>query len=519
MKVCLKTLCLAASAILVPVAPSSGSAVAQEDTRPVLTIAVQSDPVMDVLGPHQEVSNVAHRYLHNIFDTLLTIDYFDNWSLAPGLAESWERVDDRTVEFTLRQGVSFHDGGELTADDVVFSLSPDRILDESWPGAGAMTPFWGGLDTVEAIDRYTVRFTTNAADPLLEYRVASMGAEIISRSAFEAAASLEAWNRAPVGTGPFRVVEYRADQQALYAAFDDYWGDAPAIREVRWIVIPEVGARVAGLVAGDYDIITNLPPDQLGQVDQYDHLHSAGGPIGNHHILIFDTQNPILADPRMRHALSLAIDRQLIVDALWDGRTVVPNGYQWTAFGNLYFDDRPQPAYDPDRARALVAETGYDGSVIPFNIVNNYYTTEVPRAEVLVDMWRTIGVNVDITIHEDFSDLNGGLRNGSTSILSPDPVGSIVRTWGRGSYWDRQGVMAAVDGREHFFDLGEDLAVTLEPDERRRIFGDILTFFETEMPKVVLHQNAMFYGMRSDIAWRPVESPIMELRAFNLQMP
>ena len=496
----------------------SSAVAAQEDTRPVLTIAVQSDPVMDVLGPHQEVSNVAQRYLHNLFDGLLSIDYVDNWALRPGLAESWQRLDDRTIEFTLRRGVLFHNGEELTAEDVVFSLSPERLLDESWPGAGAMTPFWSVLDTVEAIDRYTVRFTTNAVDPLFEYRVAAMGSEIISRTAFEAAESIEAWNRAPVGTGPFRVLEYRADERAVYGAFDDYWGGPPNVREVHWIVIPEVAGRVAGLVAGDYDIITNLPPDQLDQVDQYEHLETVGGPIGNHHILIFDTQNPILADPRMRHALSLAIDRELIVEALWAGRTRIPNSYQWPAFGALYFEDRPTPAYDPEQARALVAQTDYDGSVIPFNIVNNYYTTEVARAEVLVDMWRSIGVNVEITIHEDFSALNGGLRNGSTSILSPDPVGSIVRTWGRGSYWDRQDVMAAVEGRERFFDLGQELAVTLDTAERRRIFGEILTFFEAEMPNVVLNQNAMFYGKRMDVDWQPIESPIMELRASNLQM-
>ena len=504
--------------IVVAASAATPAAAQSENDRPVLTIAVQSDPVQDVLDPHREVSNVGQRFMHNLFDSLLTIDYFDGWRIGPGLAQSWRRVDDRTFEFVLRDDVVFHDGSVMTADDVVFSLSPERILAEDWPGAGAMQRFWGGLESVEALDDRTVRFTTTEVDPMFEFRVAAGGSQIISRAAFEAADTVDAWSRTPIGTGPFRVAEYRPDEIVVYEAFDAYWGGAPSVAEVRWIVVPEVAARIAGLIAGDFDIITNLSPDQLSQVSRHEGFRVAGGPIGNHHILIFDTRHADLDDPRMRRALSLAIDRRAIVDALWEGQTAIPNGYQFSAFGDLYHSDWPEPEYDPEAARTLVEEAGYSGQVVPFNIVNNYYTTEVPRAEVLVDMWRDIGVDVDITIHDDFSNLNGGLRNGSTTIVYPDPVGSICLTWSAGSYWDRQGVMENVPGRDRFFEFCGDLASTLDVEERRRTFGEILGFFETEMPMVVLHQNAMFYGLRDGIDWRPVESPIMELRAFNLQV-
>ena len=486
------------------------------ETRPTLRIAVQSDPTLNVLDPHQEVSNVGQRFMHNLFDSLLTIDYFDNWSIKPGLATSWKRTGPRSLELTLREGVKFHDGTLLDADDVVFSLSPQRLLSEDWPGAGAMGRFWSGIESIKAVDMRVVKITTKELDPLLEYRIAAGGSQIISKAAFESAESIEAWSRAPVGTGPFKVGRYRPDEMIVYEAFDDYWGGRPTVSAVHWVVVPETAARLAGLFAGDYDIVTNVPPDQVGRIEVDPGSKIAGGPIGNLHILIFDTRNPHLKDPRLRKALSLAIDRQLIVDALWGGQTDVPQGYQFEAFGPLYDAGRPNLEYDPARAKALVLESDYDGTAIPFNIVNNYYTTEVPRAEALVDMWQEIGVKVDITIHEDFSNLNGGLRNGSTTIYYPDPVGSICRTWGDGSYWDRQGVMESVPARDSFFRHCNELGATIDSAKRREAFGKVLDFFETEMPSVPLHRNAMFYGVRQGIEWQAVDSPIMELRPFNL---
>ena len=437
---------LAALAVLL----STGVGHAVADERPVLRIAIQLDPVTNTVDPQREISNVAGRIIHNIFDSLIKTDHAGSYALKPGLATSWKRIDDRTVEVALRRGVKFHDGNELTAEDVAFTFAPERILAKTWPGN--MRPYWSGLERIDIIDRYTLRFVTKKADPVFEYRLGSRASGIISKKAFEAAESLDAWGRRPVGTGPYRVVDYRANDAIVLQAFDDHWDGKPTAREMRWHIVPEVAGRVAGLVAGEFDIITNVPPDQLANIDRYEHLETVGGAIENHHVLMFDSRHEKLQDVKLRRALSLAVDRQLIIDTLWAGRTSIPRSHQWPAFGKLYDPKRTAPKYDPELAKKLVAESSYDGEVIPFRIKNNYYTNEVARAQILADMWRKIGVKTKIEIKEKTKDLAGGIRNWSNTMHYPDPVGAIIRNWGPGSSADRRGFIANIDtkiGRAH----------------------------------------------------------------------
>lgn len=503
-------------ALALPLIVNFSGVSAQEPT--ILKIATPSDTTTGLLDPHREVSIAMQRYAHNLYDSLLQIDYLDGWKLKPALAISWERTGDRTLKLTLRDGVHFHDGSEMTAEDVVFSLSPDRLLSEDWPGAGAMKRLWGGIESVEALDSHTVQFTTREIDPQLEYRLAANGSQILSKSAFETSASIEEWSKAPVGTGPFEVTEFRPGELAVYERFDAYWDELPAVNQITWQVVPEIATRVAGLATGEFDLITNVDPDQIDLITSKDDIEVVGGPIANHHILIFDTQNPWLADIRMRRALSLAIDRKLIVQTLWGGRTSIPKGYQFEEYGDLYVADHPEISYDLAEAKRLVSETDYNGEPIPFNITNNYYTTEIPRAEAMVSMWKSAGINVKIKINEDFSHLNGGIRNGATRLSYPDPVGSIVRTWGRSSYWDNQGVMASISEREEFFKIADDISSTIDPKKRQQQAAQILAFFDEHLPTIPLHREAAFYGKRKSINWTPSSSPAMEFRASNLSI-
>lgn len=480
----------------------------------VLRIATPSDPVNGLLDPHREVSIAMERYIYNVFDSLIEIDYLDGWKLKPALATSWQWTDDLTLELVLREGVRFHNGDLMSADDVVFSLSPDRILAEDWPGAGAMKSLWSNIESIEAVDALTVRVRAKTTDPQLEYRLASNGSQIISKSAFESAGSLDEWGRKPVGTGPFMVSDFRPGEVATFERFADYWGLPADVERLVWNVVPEIAARIAGLVSGEFDLITNVDPDQIGVLEARDNVKVVGGPIANLHILIFDTRNRWLSDLRIRRALSLAVDRKAIVQSLWGGRTSVPNGYQFEEYGPLYFPDQSEIAFDPAEAARLVSEAGYDGETIPFNITNNYYTTEVPRAEAMVAMWQAVGLNVAITIHEDFSNLNGGLRNGATRLSYPDPVGAIVRTWGPESFWDKEGVMTSIPPTavDEFFGACRAISSTLDLELRKQKAREIVAWFDEHLAAVPLHREAAFYGLRADVSWQPSTAAAMQFR-------
>lgn len=479
---------------------------------PELTVAVQENPAQ--LDPVLLTRNVAYRVLPNVFETLIEVDYQNGSVLVPALATDWRRIDDRTMEFDLRRGVTFHDGSEMTADDVVFSFGEQRMGPDQ-PGHNAYRRFLNTIESVEAVDDHTVRVRTNAPDPILELRLSGWSSQIVSQDAFEAAGDWETWWNNPVGTGPFQVAEHIANDRLVLAAHDGYWGEAPAVDRVVFAVIPELSTRIAGLAAGDFDVITEVTVDQIETIEGEDGLDVVGGVIRNHRILNYDFDNPLLRDPRIREALNLAIDRQLIVDTIWQGRVEVTNGFQWPDFGVLYDPDREGPAYDPDRARALLAEAGYDGEPISYRIRNNYYPAQIVTAQAIAAMWQDVGFNIDMQILDSwdqvFAEPGTGIRDGSAPPLFADPISGLWRNYGDGAS-DNENWR-----NEQFDEYGQTLLYSLDPAERAAAHQSMLDIWHHEDPPgTILHALGQFYGLRDGVEWTPYNVSFMDLGANNL---
>ena len=510
----------AVCAALVVSSTVSAGAMAQDDNRPDLVIAVQDLPsVFDPLDPRTGAAS-NYRVFYSIFDHLLDIDYVGDFSIIPSIATDWRRIDDVTLEFTIRDDVVFQDGTPMTVEDVAFSLGPERMLNEDAPGHEQKTTFLPALAGVEIVDEDTLRLTTDAPSPVIVAQLASWGAPIISQAAYERAGSWDAWVQAPVATGPYRLAEFRPDELARLEAHDDYWGGRPPARSITFRLVPEEAARVAGLVAGDYDIITNVSIDQIGTIEAADGVRVVGGDTPSIRGVLFDSEtNPQLADPRVRRALGLAIDRDLLVESLWDGRVSVPNGPQTPILRDLYIADHEGPRFDPDAARALLTEAGYDGEMIPFRMVSaDYYPSEFNTAQAIVQMWRDIGANVDLQLVENWAQVTGrpgtGLMNYSDGLFYPDPVSQL---------WRRHGVngWSQVNGwwhNEEFNDLGEILVNNLDQEERRNAFARMIEIFDEDPPGTILHTHPVFYGMRADLKWQPFVVGQMDFRNRNLSV-
>ena len=349
------------------------------------------------LLPLREQSNVGERtFLTSLWEGLIGRNYQGALENVPMLATSWRRIDERTVEFTPRQGVKFHNGDTMTAEDVAFSFGPERMFGpegakpeaqgktlfttETNPGrAGKELPpevpavarrMLPALEKVEVVDKYTVRFVNRTPDGVLEGRLSRPGTEIVSRRAFEAAGSWLEWARRPVTTSPYKVREYHADSMLNLDPHEDYWGGRPPLREPRFVEVPEVSSRINGLLSGEYTFATDHPPDQIAGIEKNPAFEVRGGTILNHRLTVFDKNHPQLANPLVRRAFTHAIDRTAIVDALWGGRTVVPRGLQWDFFGPMQHADWTVPKYDPAEARRLVKEAGYKGDPIPYRLRN-----------------------------------------------------------------------------------------------------------------------------------------------------
>lgn len=492
------------------------AAVGLADERPDINVGVTLNPPR--LDPMAENSNVNARVMKNVLETLIRTDSQNDGALVPGLAESWSRIDGRTVEFKIRSGVTCHNGETFDANDVAFSLGTTRFLGEDAPGWAIAQQYLGGLEAVDVKDDHTVQIRFKDRDPLIELRFANWMSEMICQDAYIAAGSWESWVQNPVGTGPYKVGEVVHGDYIRLIANETYWGgDVPA-NSVTFKVVPEMASRIAGLSTGEYDFMTELTTDQFPVLQGNDDLKIAGGPIRNIRVIIFDEKNPQLQDPRIRQALSHAIDRDLIVEAMFGGLVTVPNGMQMKIFGDLYIGDHKGTSYDPAKAKALLKEAGYNGEEISYRYLQDYYTGEVDTAQILAEMWRQVGLNIKLELVENWGQIEDvaegrGIFNWSNSAEYPDPLGQIYRLYGPNGWFQVNGTYES----DEFNGLGEALQIG-ETSARIDAMRAMLEIYErTDPPGTYLHTLPMFYGVRSNIDWQATDTGFMDFSANSLK--
>jgi peptide/nickel transport system substrate-binding protein len=519
-------------------------AIGQTDDRPTITVAVQQVATSASLEVVRERSNVGERVQQSIFENLIARNLKANLQPIPGLAESWKRIDDRTVELSLRKGVKFHNGDEMTSEDVVFTFGPERMFGGDYDNNSSKTLFttvmardaiegkklpaevlgiakrlWPSLEKVEAVDKYTVRFVNRVPDVTMEGRIASGGSEIVSKRGFMEAKTWVDWARKPIATGPYKVREFKPDESLTLDAHEDYWGGRPPIKTIRFVVVPEVPSRINGLLSGQYEFIGDVPPDQVETIAKNPKFEVQGGLITNHRILVFDKHHPQLVDPRIRQALTHAIDRQAIVDSLWAGKTRVPPGLQWEFYGPMFIEGWKVPEYDVKKAQELLKAANYKGEPIPFRVLNNYYTNQVATAQIEVEMWRAAGLNVQLQMRENWqqifeSDGKRAMRDWSNSAPFNDPISSLVGQHGPQGQQQQAGEWS----NEEMNRLSGTLETETDMAKRKAMFKRMLEICEREDPAyTVLHQNATFTAKRKDIQWQSAPAFAMDFRAENFR--
>jgi peptide/nickel transport system substrate-binding protein len=523
--------------------------IARAEDRPTINVALQSMGSAGTLDTTDNTGTAARKYQNDIYEQLIALDLSDpNLGAKPGLATEWKWVSPEILEVKLRQGVKFHNGDEMKADDVVFSFSDERygLLPEQAKARDANQPIfaradgttgivppavtaagrkseWPLLKSVEKVDDYTVRFVMQKSTLDTEARLARVNyAAIISKRAFQNAKSWKDFALHPVATGPYKVDSVDQGSAIHLVAHDDYWGGKPPIAKLNFNIVPEAASRINGLLSGEYDIVSDVGPDQVPMIKGNSDFEVAGGPVANIRFIALDTNNGPLKNKLIRQALSHSIDRQTIVDSLWGGLTAVPQGFQHKLFGDLFVDDFKSPAYDPELAKKLLAEAGYKGEPITYRVHNDYYPNELTVAQFDLDNLRKIGFNIDFSVVDNPNDPapDRMMQDLSNTAYFAYPVALLANNCPNGTYHSGTNPKTGMWKNEEFDKLCNVLNTSTDRAEVKKAFARALEIIEVEDPAlIVLHQNAILYGKRADIQWKPSAMFVMDFRpgAFSIK--
>lgn len=361
-------------------APATEDGGGGDSAGATLVAAISSTP--DQLDPHLTSAYASFQILENVYDTLVEPD--DALEMVSALAESWETSDDQlSWTFTLREGVTFHDGSELTADDVVYSM--DRIAEE---GANAFR--LDGVEEVTAVDDATVEFQLSRPVPnLLSNLGAFKGLAILPEGAADEVDLATEAN----GTGPFRLASYSETDGAVLEANEEYWGEVPSLGGVEFRFISEPTAALTALENGEVDWTDNVPPQQIEPLADSGDLVLGAVPSNDYWYLAPNAAREPFDDPLVRQAIAHGIDREAVTaaarfDAATPNQTAIPEG-------NPYHFDYAPYERDPERARELLEEAGATDVAMDL-MVTDEYPESIQAAQVIDTQLAEVGIDVEI---------------------------------------------------------------------------------------------------------------------------
>jgi len=367
-----------------------------------LTIALSSEPTS--IDPHFHNLTPNNSLASHFFDALVIFD--EKQQVTPGLASSWKPIDDLTWEFKLREGVKFHDGSPFTADDVVFTMSRAPNV----PNSPSSFGLYVKGKTAVKIDDHTVHIKTAEPYPLMVTDMTTIA--IVSKKHAEDATTADFNSgKAAIGTGPFKFVQYVPGDRIVMEANPDYWGGKPKWDKVTLKPIKSSPSRVAALLAGDVDVIEEVPTSDIARLKSDPNVQLSSG-ISNRVVYLHldharddspyvkgpngePIKNP-LKDVRVRTAISKAINRKAIVDRVMEGVAIPAGQLLPSSFFGVSPNLKPVE-FDLEGAKKLLAEAGHEkGFQLTLHGPNDRYINDAKIAEAVGQMLTRLGLKMKV---------------------------------------------------------------------------------------------------------------------------
>jgi peptide/nickel transport system substrate-binding protein len=361
---------------------------------------------LNTLDPHFFASFPTNSSLQYFFDKLT--EYDDKLAVRPALAESWKLLDSTTWEFKLRKGVTFHDGTPFTADDVIFTIERVPNVPNS---PNSFAQFTRGIESVKKVDDHTIVVKTKAPNPQLLSDFANIF--IVQAKAARGATTADFNSgKAVVGTGPYKLVKFVTGESLEVERNDKYWGGKQPWAKVTERIIAKDPARLASLLTGQVDAIDAVPIPDLDRLRKDGKFGLYRGPAALVHYVALDSardtspfvtakdgkplaSNP-LKDPRVRKALSLAINRDAIAKRVMEGSATPASQMMPPIYPTASKSLKPD-GFDPAKAQALLKEAGWgEGFRIVLHCTNDRYPNDGAVAQAIAQMWSRIGLKAEV---------------------------------------------------------------------------------------------------------------------------
>nr|WP_155801406.1 ABC transporter substrate-binding protein [Jonquetella anthropi] len=446
------------------------------------------------LDPMMASDTMSFSVALHMFEPLVNVDGHTK-QLVPVLAEKWEMLDDHTYKFYLRHGVKFHNGEEMKASDVIFSVK--RFAQESiFKGS---TGKFIDPDGCEIVDDYTVLIRTKGPVGGFLENMKLPAFTICSEKAVNELG--KEYFRNPVGTGPFKFVSWSKGDKLELEAFDDYWGEKPAFKKLSIAVLPDDSSRVIALETGKVDMIYMVPASDMDRINADGKAKVVEAPGLNLTYMGMNTQSPKLSDPRVRQAIEYAIDKNVYNAVVYQGHAAVPAGPLVPA-STFTPKTAVDWSFNLEKAKKLMAEVG-DAAPKKLTLWVSNMQERIDGATVIQSMLAQIGIQLDIQVFES-SVFYDNLKSGKQELF--------ISRWGMqtnrdsGKYWNGLFNSDAIgntnDTRTNNPEIDKlinESTHTIDADARNAMFEELwvkLNDYQSIVPLAVANE---LYGGRVDL--------------------
>lgn len=430
----------------------------------------------------------------NLYDSLIRKDVTGN--LEPALATTWEFETPEALRLTLRTDVAWHDGAPFTARDVKFTI--ERIAnDETIVRHG----LFAHVERVEIVNDYEVIIHTSRPDPLLPLNLSGSGAEIIPAH-YVTEVGIEGFVRAPIGTGPYEFVEYRPDDRLIMRRSDNYWRGPAYFADAVVRIIPDNATAVNELITGGIDLM-NVFATNVERVEASDTAHIVHQPTNRVPLWAFNmTEGRPTSNPLVREAIDYAIDPTVLIDVLENGfgtptRTRAGTGENFVPDG--YFGEY---RYDPERAKALLAEAGYAPGELTLELAGGVSARD--RVELTALFLNEVGINTSVNLYE--------ASVFSSQIWNPGEFPDLATVESTNYSWDYgSGLAGLVPGggharathwhNEEFGNLVQRANTEVDPELRLQLLAEATEILVSELPILYLYNGGAFAGASNRLTY------------------